>query len=389
MSFLPVPRHAGVWRLTVLLQDFLRKETASGFVLMGCAALSLLLANSPLGHDYLEIWHAKLFGESVEYWINDGLMTIFFLLVGLEIEREVYIGELASPRAALLPVLAALGGMLVPALIHLGLNYGTPTQGGAGIPMATDIAFALGVLMLLGDRVPVTLKIFLTALAIIDDLGAIVVIATAYSHGLSWGWLAAAGGIFLMLAVLNRRGVATLLPYLALGVAAWFCMLHSGVHATITGVVLAFLIPFRQGGESSPSYRLQHALHKPVAFVILPLFALANTGIAIPEDWAASLATANSLGIMAGLLIGKPLGIVLFSLLALRLGCDAPPDLTRRHLLGAGLLGGIGFTMSVFITLLAFDDPAVIVASKMAIMLASVAAGLAGMVWLRWGAAKG
>lgn len=384
MSFRPVPRPAAVWRLTALLQDFLRKETAAGFVLMGCAALSLLLANSPLGHEYLGLWHAPLFGETVEYWINDGLMTVFFLLVGLEIERELFAGALSNPRAALLPALAALGGMIVPALLHLSFTAGTPMQAGAGIPMATDIAFALGVLMLLGDRVPVSLKIFLTALAIIDDLGAILVIAVAYSHGLAWTWLGGAAAIFALLFVLNRIGVRVLWPYLALGILAWVCMRHSGVHATITGVILAFLVPFGREGKS-PSGRLQHALHHPVSFGILPVFALANTGIVIPDDWLAGLASANSLGIIAGLLLGKPLGIVLFTMLALRLGCVLPGDMNRRHLLGAGLLGGIGFTMSVFITLLAFDDPAVIVASKMAIMLASVAAGLAGMAWLRWG----
>ncbi|HEX5361125.1 MAG TPA: Na+/H+ antiporter NhaA, partial [Fluviicoccus sp.] len=355
------------------------------FILIACTLLSLLLANSALGESYVHFWHAPVGGgHTVEHLINDGLMTLFFLLVGLEIEREIYQGELSDPRAALLPVFAALGGMACPALIHWLFNAGEATARGAGIPTATDIAFALGVLMLLGKRVPVSLKIFLTALAIIDDLGAIIVIAVFYSAGLDWGWLGAAGGIFAMLAVLNRLGVNRLSLYLLPGLAAWYCMLHSGVHATLTGVILAFLVPFRDGGERSPSHLLEHRLTGIVAFGVLPLFALANTGIVIPSGWYEGLFSHNSLGIMMGLMAGKPLGIFLFSLLAVTLGlCRLPDGMNWKHVLGAGLFGGIGFTMSMFVTLLAFNDPAVVVASKIAIMAASVLSAVAGLVWLR------
>lgn len=373
------------WQLTDLLLRFLRSESKSGFILIGCTLLSLLLANSAIGEAYVHFWHTPVEGShTVEHVINDGLMTLFFLLVGLEIEREIYQGELSDIRAALLPLFAALGGMACPALIHWLFNAGEATARGAGIPTATDIAFALGVLMLLGKRVPISLKIFLTALAIIDDLGAIVVIAIFYSHGISWGWLGAAIGIFALLGVFNRLGVSRLWLYLLPGLAAWYCMLHSGIHATLTGVILAFLIPFRDGGKTSPSYILEHRLTGIVAFGVLPLFALANTGIVIPSGWYEGLFSHNSLGIMMGLMAGKPLGIFLFSLLAVTLGLSRLPDgMNWKHVLGAGLFGGIGFTMSMFVTLLAFNDPALVVASKIAIMAASVLSAVAGLVWLR------
>ena len=373
------------WQLTDLLRRFLRSESKSGFILIGCTLLSLLLANSAIGEAYVHFWHTPVEGShTVEHVINDGLMTLFFLLVGLEIEREIYQGELSDIRAALLPLFAALGGMACPALIHWLFNAGEATARGAGIPTATDIAFALGVLMLLGKRVPVSLKIFLTALAIIDDLGAIIVIAIFYSHGLAWGWLGAAIGIFALLGVFNRLGVSRLWLYLLPGLAAWYCMLHSGIHATLTGVILAFLIPFRDGGADSPSHILEHRLTGIVAFGVLPLFALANTGIVIPSGWYEGLFSHNSLGIMMGLMVGKPLGIFLFSLLAVTLGLSRLPDgMNWKHVLGAGLFGGIGFTMSMFVTLLAFNDPALVVASKIAIMAASVLSAVAGLVWLQ------
>lgn len=385
MSGLKVPDTRESWILTSLLNRFLRSESKGGVILILATVLSLTLANSVWGEAYRHFWHLSIAGMSLEHIINDGLMAIFFLLVGLEIEREIYIGELANIRAALLPIFAAIGGMVCPALIHYLFNGGTPAQGGAGIPMATDIAFALGVLMLLGKRVPLTLKIFLTALAIIDDLGAIIVIALFYSKGIAWGYLAAALAIFAVLAVCNRLKVYTLTPYLALGALAWYCLLHSGIHATITGVVLAFLIPFADGGEKSPSHRVEHRLTGPIAYVVLPLFALANTALLIPADWAGQLASANSIGIMLGLLLGKPLGIVLFSMLAVALGwSQLPPNMRWSHVAGAGLLGGIGFTMSMFICMLAFDDAALIVASKIAIMAGSVLAALLGLLWLRF-----
>ncbi|QQE09301.1 Na+/H+ antiporter NhaA [Cupriavidus sp. ISTL7] len=375
-------------RLSNTFQRFFESEKAGGILLIACTVVSLILANSPVGDQYLHLWHVKVAGLSVEHWINDALMAIFFLLIGLELERELYNGELSSLRNALLPIVAAAGGIAVPALIHFGFNGGTPTQAGIGIPMATDIAFALGVLALLGSRVPASLKIFLTALAVMDDLGAIIVIALFYTAELAFVYLAGALAVFGALLFMNRvLRVMSLIPYLLGGVLMWFLMLKSGVHATIAGVLLAFAIPFsgRQDDAASPSHRLEHFLHRPVAFVILPIFALANTGIVIGGDWAQELASSNSLGILAGLMVGKPLGITILSFLAVAVGiCKLPLDLRWRHVFGAGLLGGIGFTMSIFITNLAFTgEPGVINASKMAILLASLSAGVLGFVWLK------
>lgn len=367
---------------------FFESEKSSGIVLIFCTILSLLVANSSFGPGYLDFWHIKVAGLSLEHWANDALMAVFFLFVGLELERELYVGELSNFRKALLPIIAAVGGIVVPAGIHYALNADTPTQAGAGIPMATDIAFALGVLALLGSRVPASLKIFLTALAVMDDLGAIVVIAIFYTTQFSPGYLLAAFAVFGVLIVLNRLRVMALLPYLLGGALMWFLMLKSGVHATIAGVLLAFAIPFSGNGndESSPSHHLEHLLYKPVAFVVLPIFALANTGIVISAGWQQELLSSNSLGILGGLVLGKPLGIFLASLLAVAVGvCALPGDLKRRHILGAGLLGGIGFTMSIFITNLAFAGSVDLVnASKMAILMASLLAGALGFLWLRF-----
>ncbi|XYJ11213.1 Na+/H+ antiporter NhaA [Telluria sp. B2] len=367
---------------------FFESKKAGGIVLIACTIISLLLANSPLGDDYLHVWHMQVLGMSVEHWVNDGLMAIFFLLIGLELERELYNGELSDIRNAMLPILAAAGGIAVPALIHFLLNGGTPTQAGIGIPMATDIAFALGVLALLGSRVPASLKIFLTALAVMDDLGAIIVIAVFYTAELAGLYLLGALAVFALLVCMNRfLRIMALAPYLVGGALMWFLMLKSGVHATIAGVLLAFAIPYsaREDDEESPSHRLEHILHTPVAFGILPIFALANTGIVIGAGWTGELLSTNSLGILGGLLLGKPIGIVLASLGAVALGlCKLPLDLDWKHVLGAGLLGGIGFTMSIFITNLAFvGSPDVINASKMAILLASLVAGTLGFVWLK------
>lgn len=371
-------------QLTKLFHDFFESEKAGGLVLVACTIVSLILANTAWQNEYIHLWHTQIAGSSFAHWIDDGLMAIFFLLVGLELEREVYQGELSSLKNAALPALGALGGMLIPAGIFLLLNYGTSTQAGAGIPMATDIAFAIGVLSLLGNRVPASLKVFLTALAVIDDLGAILVIAVFYTDTIHFTWLAAAGGIFITLLIFNRLKIHHFLPYLIGGVALWYCMLHSGVHATIAGVLLAFAIPFGDGSEKTLSYKLQHLLHKPVAFIILPLFALANTSIAIDSSWSESLTHINSIGIIAGLVLGKPIGILLFSFIAVKAGLGSlPNDLRWKHLTGAGLLGGIGFTMSIFITLLAFSgNNELIAASKIAILLASVIAAIAGFLWL-------
>jgi len=375
-------------RLSQSFKKFAGSGKAGGIVLIVCTLASLAVANSPWGESYRHFWHLPIAGLTVELWINDALMAVFFLLIGLELERELYNGELSDIRNALLPVLAAAGGIAVPAGIHFLLNNGTPTQAGIGVPMATDIAFALGVLALLGSRVPASLKIFLTALAVMDDLGAIVVIALFYTAQLSLAWLAGALAVFGALLAMNRLlRIMALWPYLLLGALMWFLMLKSGVHATIAGVLLAFAIPYSglEDDSSSPSHRLEHTLHKPAAFLILPIFALANTGILVGAGWAQELLSANSLGIILGLVIGKPVGILLFSFIAVsaRL-CRLPLDLAWRHILGAGLLGGIGFTMSIFITNLAFaGQPGVINASKMAILVASLTAGVIGFAWLK------
>jgi Na+:H+ antiporter, NhaA family len=373
--------------LTETFKRFARSEQFAGVLLIACTAISLALANSPLAAAYLALWHAQLGGLTIEHWINDALMAVFFLLIGLELERELYVGELSRPRNALLPVFAALGGMAVPAAIHFGLNADAPTQSGFGIPMATDIAFALGVLALLGDRVPAALKVFVVAFAVMDDLGAIVLIATVYTEQIAWTFLALALGTFGLLIALNRLRVMALPVYLAGGVLLWIWLREAGIHASIAGVLLAFAIPFtaKRANDTSPSERLEHALHRPVAWVILPLFALANTAVPVDAAALARLAEPNSIGIVLGLLVGKPLGVVLLSLLAVACRVSALPDEVRwAHIVGAGLLGGIGFTMSIFITNLAFEgEPDIVNASKLAILLASVVAGLAGLAWLR------
>ena len=372
-------------KLTRTFVKFFESEKSGAILMVACTVFSLVLANFSVG--YAAIWHAEFGGLSIEHWINDGLMAIFFLLIGLELERELYSGELSDLKNALLPAFAAVGGIVTPALIYFIFNAGTSTQAGIGIPMATDIAFALGALALLGSRVPASLKIFLTALAVIDDLGAIIIIAVFYTAKLSLLYLLGAVAVFALLLALRRFfRVMKLFPYLIGGVLMWFLMLKSGVHATIAGVLLAFAIPFtnKDDDENSPSHRLEHFLHKPVAFVILPVFALANTGIIIGGDWFSNLFARNGAGIIFGLVVGKPLGIALLSFGAVYAGiCSLPEDLNWRHITGAGILGGIGFTMSIFITNLAFaGNPEVINASKFAILLASVAAGILGLIWL-------
>ena len=374
-------------KLSSSFQNFFNSEKSSGVLLIVCTAISLFLSNSASGTDYIAFWQTAVAGLSLEHWINDALMAVFFLLIGLELERELYSGELSNLKNALLPIFAAIGGIVTPALIHFTLNAGTPTQAGLGIPMATDIAFALGALALLGSRIPASLKVFVVAFAVIDDLSAIIVIAAFYTAQLSAAYLAAAFAVWLLLVALNRVfRVMALLPYLLGGALMWFLTLKSGVHATVAGVLLAFAIPYsaRDDDQESPSHRLEHILHKPVAFVILPIFALANTAIVIGPDWMQNLASANSIGITAGLLVGKPLGVTLLCLVAVTSGlCRLPADLTWRHIFGAGILGGIGFTMSIFITGLAFSgDAASINASKMAILLASLLAGSLGLLWL-------
>jgi Na+:H+ antiporter, NhaA family len=374
---------------TYPFNEFFESEKSSGILLIVCTVIAVMITNSSFGPEYLDFWHKNFLGLSIDHWINDGLMAIFFLLIGLELEREVYTGELSTLKKALLPLFAAIGGMIVPALIFFSLNKGTPTQDGVGIPMATDIAFALGALAILGKRIPTSLKVFVVAFAVLDDLGAIVIIALFYTAKLSLMYLLGAMVVWLLLIALNKKfKVMTILPYLLGGILLWILMLKSGVHATIAGVLLAFAIPSsRKNFDAlSPSNRLEHILHKPVAFIILPIFALANTGIVFDGNWLNSLLTSNGLGIILGLVIGKPIGILGLSYFAVHLGlCRLPSDINWLHLTGAGILGGIGFTMSIFITNLAFiGNPSIINASKMAIVIASLFAGIIGFMCLRY-----
>ena len=370
--------------LTQHFKDFFKSEKTSGFILIFCTIISLVISNTTTGNAYMQFWETDFQGHSITHWINDGLMAVFFLLIGLELEREIYVGELSNFKNALFPAISALGGVIVPACIYLIYNYGSDTQAGAGIPMATDIAFAIGILSLLGKAVPPQLKVFLTALAVIDDLCAILIIAFFYTDHVSFSYLFISLGIWGILIVLNRIKVHHFLPYLFGGIAMWYFMLHSGVHATIAGVMLAFAIPFGDGSEKTISSKLQHKLHYPVAFIILPLFALANTCIVFKYNWISGLSSNISTGIIAGLALGKPIGIIVFSSFAVFLGIvKLPNDLTWKHIAGVSLLAGIGFTMSIFITLLAFNNKAIIDTGKIAIIFASTLSAVAGLITLK------
>ena len=371
-------------KATQLFTEFFESEKAGGLLLIGCAVISLGLANSVFGESYTHVWQIPVLSKPLQFWINDGFMALFFLLMGLEIEREIYVGEFSEIKNATLPILAAAGGMIIPAGIHFAFNHGTPYQDGFGIPMATDIAFSLGILSLLGKGVPIWIKVFLTALAIMDDLGAILIIAFFYSSSLSWGYLGMAMIMAVIMIVCNRMKIHAIWVYLLAGTGIGYCLYHTGIHPTIAGVLVAFAIPFGDGSERSPSYRLQHLLHKPVAFFILPLFALANTAILISGESFSQLLTANSIGIFLGLVIGKPMGIYLFCMagIALRI-CTMPKEAKKKYIAGAGMLAGIGFTMSIFITLLAFDDTTLVDSSKLIVMIASLVAGTMGYFYLK------
>ena len=380
------------FRLTALFREFFQSQQSAGILLVVATITSLLLANSSVSEQYVSFWKTEIgsnfngfhLQHSLTGWINEALMTIFFLLVGLEIERELYIGELSSRKRAMLPVMAALGGMIFPALVYLLFNFNHPESiSGVGIPTATDIAFAIAIMGLLGDRVPPALKVFLTALAIIDDLGAIVVIGIFYGNGFSGLYLILSAIICFALYLLNRRGNENFWVYLILGFSLWFCMLHSGIHATLAGVILAFAIPFKSGSPSTLSYRIEHKIQWPVTYIILPLFALSNTAITINSEMTGALFSPESLGIFFGLLIGKPLGIVLFSLLAIRLGiASLSTSISKTMLLGAGILGGIGFTMAMFVDNLAFTDIQQIDLGKISILIASTTAAVLGFLLL-------
>jgi NhaA family Na+:H+ antiporter len=432
----PLEAATHVERLVRPFQEFAKLESSGGILLIACTVAALIWANSPWASGYFHLWHTnltfgfagKLLSEPLHFWINDGLMALFFLLVGLEIKRETLVGELASFRKAALPIAAALGGMIVPAGFYLLFNHGADDAAGWGVPMATDIAFALGVLALLGNRVPASLRIFLAAFAIADDTGAVLVIAFFYTETISGIHLAVAGICFAGLIALNRAGVRHPIWYAILGVALWIAFLKSGIHATVAGVLLAMTIPARQRIDShaflarsegiltefrdadaagermlmsarksaalhalardcerveSPMLRFEHALGPWVNYVIMPVFALANAGVSLGTGAKNALVGPVGIGILCGLVLGKPIGITFFSWLTTRLGLAALPNGIRwRQILGAGALGGIGFTMSIFIANLAFGATPLLETAKVAILVASLVSGIGGAVIL-------
>lgn len=374
-------------------KDFFASKSAGGIILIICVLISLAIANSPFGDSFSSLLEISLGGSvanlQLEYpvliWINDGLMAIFFLLVGLEIKRELVEGELSSPKQAALPVFAAIGGMIVPALLFGLFNNNTPTANGWGIPMATDIAFAIAILSILGDRVPTSLKVFLTALAIVDDLGAILVIAIFYSSEIHYNYLLYAGVVLIILILLNRLNVKSLYFYIIPGLAMWYFIHHSGIHATIAGVLTALTIPTTPDSETSPLEHLEHALTKPVNFLIMPIFALANTNIALNAGMVEGLFTNMGLGILLGLFLGKPIGIFIMSWVSVKTGIGAMPEGSRwSQIWGLGILAGIGFTMSIFIAMLSYKDPLLQTEAKFVILVTSAIAGLIGFLVLKW-----
>ncbi len=375
--------------------EFFRHEAAGGIILLINMVLALLWVNSSIGHLYEKIFTYPLtvgigkisLTETIRLWINDFFMAIFFFVVGMEIKRELLVGELNSVKKSALPIAAAIGGMLLPAGIYALFNAGTPSAAGWGIPMATDIAFALGVLSLLGRGIPRALVVFLTATAIIDDMGAVLVIALFYTAKISWPALAAGGIILLVLTALNRAGVRRIWFYIILGLFLWLAFLKSGVHATIAGVLLGMTIPAKSGGQNQPSplQKLETALHPWVAFGIMPVFALANAGVELSlNNLGALLASPVTAGIVFGLFVGKQAGLTAFSYLMVRLGWAAlPQGVTWKHIYGVGLLAGIGFTMSLFIAGLAFEDGSLLATAKTAIIMASLISGITGVIMLK------
>ena len=429
-------------QVTRPVQRFMHQEAAGGIVLLIAAVSAFALANSPLGQGFRDIWethfvigiHDFRYDKTFHHWINDALMAIFFFVVGLEIKRSLVLGELASVRSAALPIFAAIGGIIVPAALYISLNGSGEASRGWGIPMATDIAFSLGVLALLGSRAPLSLKVFLTAFAIVDDIGAIAVIAMFYTESISWSNLGVGVGLLLFLVALNVSSVTNTLVYFIVSILVWIAFFESGIHATISGVLIAMTIPMkvqidtqqfvrrgrrlmdifeREGPNTtrrgrfaltttkqrgvleeleevsreveSPLQRLEHILHPWVAFVIIPVFALANAGVSLGDVGFNGLTSTVTLGILLGLVIGKPVGIVFFSWLAVKFGiASIPRDIGWLQIFGASLLGGIGFTMSIFITGLAFMDESLIAQSKLAVLIASLIAGGLGFLILRF-----
>jgi NhaA family Na+:H+ antiporter len=370
-----------------MISEFLKKESAGGILLGAAALLAIILANSPLAATYQLLWQVPLqvgigahdIDKPLLLWVNDGLMAIFFFLIGLEVKREILEGELSRLNKAALPIAAAIGGMAVPALVFVLINSGAPENlRGWAIPAATDIAFALGLLALLGKRVPASLKILLLAIAIIDDIGAIVIIALFYTANLSTTALALAGAGTAVLMVLNRRGVSSTAPYVLVGIFIWVCVLKSGVHATLAGVVTALAVPLT-AADRSPLKHLEHALHPWVAFAILPVFAFANAGVSLAGIGYDDLLTPLPLGIAAGLVIGKQIGVFGFAFAAVKLGVTSlPAGISWLQIYGLACIAGIGFTMSLFIGSLAFTDATQIDAVKLGVLSGSLIAGLLG-----------
>ena len=374
-------------RITKFFKEFFSNSQSSGILLVFCVLISLMIANSSASAGFQSFLDQSWGPYSVSVWINDGLMAVFFLLVGLEIKRELLDGELSNFKNASLPILAAIGGMLVPAVIFTLFNHGTEYSKGWAIPMATDIAFSLAIISMLGKSVPSAVKVFLAALAIVDDLGAIVVIAIFYTDEIHWNYLLYSGIIVAILAVLNFLKVKKHIFYLIPGCVLWYFMHHSGIHATIAGVILAFCIPASKADneEASPLEKLEHFLHIPVSYAIMPIFALANTNITFKEGMVDGLFSNFGYGIVFGLILGKLIGINLFSFIAIKLKISSLPDKSRWvHMIGAGLLAGIGFTMSIFIALLSYKDNQDLQDSaKFAILTASVLAGFLGYLLLK------
>lgn len=373
-----------------MLQRFLKSEAAGGILLTGTAILALFVANSPLSAAYFTALNSHIGPLSLHHWINDALMALFFLLVGLEIKREMTMGHLATARQRLLPAVAAAGGMIMPALIYLAINFNNPAAwAGWAIPTATDIAFALGILSLLGRRVPLSLKVFLAALAIFDDLGAIVIIALFYSGGLNWLCLAGAAVVMGALHAMNKKKMKVLWPYLLLGVALWLLVYNSGIHATLSGVLLALMMPVGRSDETSLLHKLEHALHKPVAFFVIPLFGFANAGVSFYGVTGDVLRDTLTMGVAGALVAGKVIGVMGAVFLAARgWGVKLPEGANWRQMFGISLLCGIGFTMSLFIALLAFTDPALQDRVKFGILAGSAIAAVLGYTVLRLSAPK-
>ncbi|EJT3518533.1 Na+/H+ antiporter NhaA [Vibrio parahaemolyticus] len=376
-----------------VIRDFFKMESAGGILLVIAAAIAMTIANSPLGETYQSLLHTYVFGMSVSHWINDGLMAVFFLLIGLEVKRELLEGALKSKETAIFPAIAAVGGMLAPALIYVAFNANDPEAiSGWAIPAATDIAFALGIMALLGKRVPVSLKVFLLALAIIDDLGVVVIIALFYTGDLSSMALLVGFVMTGVLFMLNAKEVTKLTPYMIVGAILWFAVLKSGVHATLAGVVIGFAIPLKgKPGEHSPLKHMEHALHPYVAFGILPLFAFANAGISLEGVSMSGLTSMLPLGIALGLLIGKPLGIFSFSWAAVKLGvAKLPEGINFKHIFAVSVLCGIGFTMSIFISSLAFGNvsPEFDTYARLGILMGSTTAAVLGYALLHFSLPK-